>query len=108
MININIPHYTLNLVKEINVIFCKKQIDNILSTIKLMKNKDKKNEKIKILKTHNIQKCINWCKKEIKSNIINIIKSRIFFETIHRSINQLNNKTYKIIYFLAFYNIYLI
>lgn len=63
VININIPHYTLNLVKEINVIFCKKQIDNILSTLKLMKNKDKKNEKIKLLKTHNIQKCINWCRR---------------------------------------------
>ncbi len=62
IINIPIPHYTINLLQEINVIFCQKQIDNIHQTIRLMSNKDK-NEKIKSLKMNNIQKCINWCKK---------------------------------------------
>ena len=62
IIDIDIPHYTINLVNEINVIYCQKQIDNIHHTIKLIKNKDK-NEKIKTLKLNNIQKCINWCKK---------------------------------------------
>ena len=63
IIDIKIPYYTLNLIKEINVIFCQKQIDNIHHTIRLISNKYKKNEKIKTLKMNNIQKCIHWCKK---------------------------------------------
>ncbi len=62
IIDIDIPHYMINMLKEINVIYCQKQIDNIHQTIKLIKNKDK-NEKIKTMKLNNIQKCINWCKK---------------------------------------------
>jgi 23S rRNA U2552 (ribose-2'-O)-methylase RlmE/FtsJ len=62
IIDLDIPHYCINLMQEINVIFCQKQIDNINHTIKLITNKDK-NEKIKLLKANNIQKCINWCKK---------------------------------------------
>merc|ERR1712167_467340 len=63
IIDIPIQVYYSNYIKEINAILGHKQIDNILSTIKLITNKNKRSEKITTLKTQNIQKCILWCQK---------------------------------------------
>ena len=32
-----------------------------MNTIKIITHKDRKNDKIQSLKSHNIQKCITWC-----------------------------------------------
>ena len=65
---LNIPmqiHFTINL-REINCVLGNQQIENILNTIKIIVNKDRKVEKINTIKSNNIQKCIKWC---IKNNI---------------------------------------
>jgi hypothetical protein len=61
ILNIPIQSYYYTQVKEINAILGHQQIDNILNTIKIITHKDRKNEKIQHLKSHNTQKCINWC-----------------------------------------------
>tara|TARA_Y100001970_G_scaffold293714_1_gene442576 strand:+ start:5556 stop:6743 length:1188 start_codon:yes stop_codon:yes gene_type:complete len=65
-LNINIQHYFINKIQEINSILGNYQIKNILTTIKLIENNEKKNDKICSFKNENIQKCISWC---IKNNI---------------------------------------
>ncbi len=61
ILNIPIHSYYMNQIKETNAILAHQQIDNILSTIKIITHKDRKTEKIQSMKSHNIQKCINWC-----------------------------------------------
>ena len=56
-------HLFINKIQEINSIIGNKQIKNILTTIKLIENNEKKNEKIQSFKNENIQKCISWCNK---------------------------------------------
>ena len=63
IINIPMQYYYINHLREINAVFGQQQIDNILSTIKIITHKDRKSEKIQQLKTTNIQKCIKWCEK---------------------------------------------
>jgi 23S rRNA U2552 (ribose-2'-O)-methylase RlmE/FtsJ len=61
ILNINIHAYFMNHIKETNAILAHQQIDNILTTIKIITHKDRKTEKIQLLKSQNIQKCIQWC-----------------------------------------------
>ena len=61
ILNINIHAYFMNHIKETNAILAHQQIDNILTTIKIITHKDRKTEKIQSLKSQNIQKCIQWC-----------------------------------------------
>tara|TARA_B000000475_G_scaffold224245_1_gene188011 strand:- start:2159 stop:3367 length:1209 start_codon:yes stop_codon:yes gene_type:complete len=61
IINIPINSYYKNNIKEINAILAHQQIDNILTTIKIITHKDRKNDRIYSLKNNNIQKCIHWC-----------------------------------------------
>ena len=51
----------MNNIEEINIILGQRQIENILFTIKMIKNKDKYNERIAKFKSNNIQRCIKWC-----------------------------------------------
>ena len=48
-------------IEEINIIIGKKQIDNIISTLNLMTNKNF--DKIDYYKKKHIQKSIKWCEK---------------------------------------------
>lgn len=61
ILNLKIHSYYMNQIREINAILAHQQIDNILNTIKIITHKDRKNDKIQSLKSHNIQKCITWC-----------------------------------------------
>jgi len=63
ILDINMNHLFINKIQEINSIIGNKQIKNILTTIKLIENNEKKNEKIQSFKNENIQKCISWCNK---------------------------------------------
>ena len=65
-LDIKLNHYFINKIQEINSIIGNKQIKNILTTLKLIENNEKKNEKIASFKNENVQKCITWC---IKNNI---------------------------------------
>lgn len=62
---IDIPYSNLYLTKliEINTILGQQQIDTISLTIKHIIFKNKSNEQLKHLQKINIDKCINWCKK---------------------------------------------
>ena len=80
---LNIPmhiYFTSNL-QEINCILGNQQMENILNTIKLILNKDKKNEKFESIKSNNIQKCIKWCvKNNIPYNQMDIDHKNIFLK----------------------------
>jgi 23S rRNA U2552 (ribose-2'-O)-methylase RlmE/FtsJ len=65
-LDIKLNHYFINKIQEINSFIGNKQIKNILTTLKLIENNEKKNEKITSFKNENVQKCITWC---IKNNI---------------------------------------
>ena len=69
ILNIKQNLYFMNNIKEVNIILGQRQIENILFTIKMIKNKDKYNEKISKFKSNNIQRCIKWClNNNIQSN----------------------------------------
>ena len=65
-LDVKMNHFFINKIQEINSIIGNKQIKNILTTLKLIENNEKKNEKIASFKNENVQKCISWC---IKNNI---------------------------------------
>jgi len=65
-LDVNIQQYFISKLQETNSILGNYQIKNILTTIKLIENNEKKNDKIYSFKNENIQKCINWC---LKNNI---------------------------------------
>jgi len=60
-LNINISHYYINKLEEINAIFGQQQIENINATFNLIGNT--KNDKIELYKKNNISKCTHWCQK---------------------------------------------
>ena len=78
ILNIPIQIYYKNMIKETNAIFGHKQIDNILNTIKLITNKNKRLERINVLKNQNIQKCFVWCQKNNIPYYKNNTSSNIF------------------------------
>jgi|TARA_Y100000992_G_C21272017_1_gene497485 23S rRNA U2552 (ribose-2'-O)-methylase RlmE/FtsJ len=61
----DLPYYFVNKVEEINLIIGKTQIENILYTLRLIRqtNHNERELKIASVKKKNIDKCINWCKK---------------------------------------------
>jgi len=65
-INLPLKQIFINKIEEFNSILCNKQIKNILNTLKLIENNDKKSDKIDHLTSDNIKSCISWC---IKNNI---------------------------------------
>jgi len=73
-------YYKIN-IREINCILGTQQIENILNTIKFIINKDKKKDKIDLIKHQNAQKCIRWCvKNNIPYNTINDEHKNIFLK----------------------------
>ncbi len=63
VINIELPYKFKLSVAEINSIIGNQQIDNILTTLRFIENKERKGEKINTIRSANIQKCIAWCIK---------------------------------------------
>ena len=79
-LNIPLQNIFISKIQDINIILGNKQMKNILTTLNLIDNNEKKSDKIKTYKNENIQKCINWC---IKHNISYNNKARpnnIFLE----------------------------
>ena len=77
-LNIDIPYYFMNKLEEINLIIGKTQIENILYTLKLIRQTKDTDHDLKLtsIRKKNIDKCINWCKKfniTFQSKIINNI-----------------------------------
>ena len=63
ILDIDINYQFLKIIEETNAIIGQQQISNILSTLRIIQNKEKKGEKIQLMRNKNIQKCINWCVK---------------------------------------------
>jgi hypothetical protein len=63
VINIELPYKFKLSIAEINSIIGNQQIDNILTTLRFIENKERKGEKINTIRSANIQKCISWCIK---------------------------------------------
>ena len=59
MLNIPIHTYYKSNLREINCIFRNQQIENILNTIKIIINRDKKIEKLNSIRSNNIQNALN-------------------------------------------------
>ena len=53
--------YFMNYIEEINITLGQRQIENILNTIRYIKNKEKSKERLEKLKLNNVSKCIKWC-----------------------------------------------
>ena len=66
ILDIDINYYFVKNIEEINAILCQKQISNILTTLQIIQNKEKRGEKPNTIKNKNIKKCIQWC---VKHNI---------------------------------------
>ena len=63
IINVSVNHRFKTALENINAILGQQQMDNILTTLRFIENKERKGEKLNQLTTKNIQKCINWCIK---------------------------------------------
>jgi 23S rRNA U2552 (ribose-2'-O)-methylase RlmE/FtsJ len=73
-------------IEEMNIIFGKRQIDNILCTLHFMTNKHF--DKIDYYKKKNIQKCIKWCEKFNIQFHKNIKSANIFLTNINANVNK--------------------
>ena len=61
ILNVKLPCLFLNKIAECNIVFGQQQMENISTTLNLIKTK--RHEKIENLKKNNIQKCLLWCQK---------------------------------------------
>jgi 23S rRNA U2552 (ribose-2'-O)-methylase RlmE/FtsJ len=81
LLNIPIHSYYKTNIREINCILGNQQIENILNTLKIIINNEKKNEKLENTKNNNIQKCIRWCvKNNMTYNTIDTDHTNIFLK----------------------------
>jgi len=58
----SIPYYFINKIEESNAVIGQTQLENMMLIINTIKNRNKE-DKIELMKRHNIQKCILWCEK---------------------------------------------
>jgi 23S rRNA U2552 (ribose-2'-O)-methylase RlmE/FtsJ len=63
ILDVKINYYYIKTIEEINAILYHQQISNILLTLRIIQNNEKKTEKIELMKNKNIKKCLNWCAK---------------------------------------------
>ena len=72
ILDTDISYRFKNVIEELNITLAHKQIDNILTTIKLIENRDRRNESRRNdknlinIKQNNVKQCIEWC---IENNI---------------------------------------
>jgi len=78
--NYTIPYLYILKIEEINAVIGQQQLDNIITTINLINNRNI-HDKLEQLKINNITKCINWCIK-YNVNYNNINQHNIFLKRI--------------------------
>ena len=88
--NFNYSRTFISKMEEINIIVGKKQIDNIVTTLNLMINKNF--DKIDYYKKKHIQKCIKWCEKFDINFHKNIKSTNIFLASSASNLNFINGK----------------
>jgi 23S rRNA U2552 (ribose-2'-O)-methylase RlmE/FtsJ len=63
ILNIPLSNHFLDKMKEINSIFGQCQVENILSILTFIYDKNNNSERLEQLKKSHLNKCIKWCKK---------------------------------------------
>jgi hypothetical protein len=62
MLNHDHDYYFLNKIEEINVVLGQRQLENIITTLNMISNRNSY-DKIDSMKKIHIQKCMSWCEK---------------------------------------------
>jgi len=63
ILDIPINQRFISHLEDTNAILGQQQMENILTTLRYIENKERKGERLHQLSTKNIQKCITWCTK---------------------------------------------
>ena len=66
------------ILEEVNAILGQQQIDNILTTIRAIENKEIKGDRTQQMRNQNIQKCIQWCARHKIAYNKNVPSGNIF------------------------------
>ena len=88
LLDIQLPYYFIKKLEEINAILGAQQIDNILTTLRFIENKERKGEKIQQIKNVNIQKCIQWCDTNNIPHYKSCSTGNIFMSDINKKVSK--------------------
>ncbi len=86
LLDIALPYHFVKRIEEINAILGSQQIENILTTLRFIENKERKGEKIQQIKNSNIQKCIQWCEQNNIPHYKNSTTGNIFMSDINKKV----------------------
>lgn len=98
ILNLEHDYYFLNKIEEINVVLGQRQLENIITTLNMITNRNNY-EKIDSMKKLHIQKSISWCEKHDISSVKlhssnNIFLSNIYEDGTPISILKHNNNAF--------------
>ena len=82
ILNIEHDYYFLNKIEEINVVLGQRQLENIITTLNIITNRNNY-EKIDSMKKLHIQKSISWCEKHDISSVKLYSSNNIFLSNIY-------------------------
>ena len=98
ILNIEHDYYFINKIEEINVVLGQRQLENIITTLNMISNRNNY-DKIDNMKKIHIQKSINWCEKHdipciklYSSN--NIFLSNVYDDGTPISFSKQNNNAF--------------
>ena len=98
ILNIEHDYYFINKIEEINVVLGQRQLENIITTLNMISNRNNY-DKIDTMKKLHIQKSINWCEKHdipciklYSSN--NIFLSNVYDDGTPISFSKQNNNAF--------------
>jgi len=87
-LNMPVSKRYLSTVEEINAILGQQQMENILTTIRYIENKDRKSDRFQQMKTRNIQKCVTWCSRNKIPHHKNAPSGNMFVSDLSRKSNR--------------------
>ena len=82
LLSIEHDYYFLNKVEEINVVLGQKQLENIITTLNIITNRNNY-DKVDSMKKLHIQKSIAWCEKHDISSVKLFSSNNIFLSTTY-------------------------
>jgi hypothetical protein len=82
ILNIDHDYYFLNKIEEINVVLGQRQLENIITTLNIITNRNSY-DKVDSMKKLHIQKSISWCEKHDISSVKLYSSSNIFLSNIY-------------------------
>ena len=82
ILNIEHDYYFLNKIEEINVVLGQRQLENIITTLNIITNRNSY-DKVDSMKKLHIQKSISWCEKHDISSVKLYSSNNIFLSNIY-------------------------